>query len=101
MNAPTKFKIHVKENGEIFTTPPSDRVPRNGEIEWTCDNDYHFALSLGYNSPCEKEQDCAGPGGTITAQVRPDAPYGEYKYVVAVFKDGKLLIEDPRFIVRR
>ena len=95
------IKIHVKSDGEISTTPHRPVEPRNGVLEWKCDKkDYHFALNLGYNSPCEEEQYHAGPGGTITAKVRPDAPFGEYKYIIAVFKEGEFFIEDPRFIIR-
>lgn len=108
MKNPTKFKIHVsKVDKDIFTSPPNERVRRNGVLEWTCaPPHYHFALNFGYNSPCDIIQEHAGPGETITATVRPDALYGEYKYFVAVFKEGEegeegeFLIEDPRFIIR-
>lgn len=101
MKEPTKFMIHVKD-GDISTTPSIDSVPRGGVLEWRCqDKHYHFALNLGYNSPCDKIKEQAGPDGEITLTVMTDASPGEYKYFIAVFKDGDLLTEDPRFIVRR
>jgi hypothetical protein len=102
MNGPAIIKIHVKKDEEIFTTPNRPRVPRNGILEWECDRDYHFALNLGPNSPCKPEEEPyhAGPGETIKANVRSDAPFGEYKYTIAVFKEGEFFIEDPRFIIQ-
>lgn len=104
MNNREQIMIHVKKDEEIFTTPAKPKVPRGGALEWkVAGGGYHFALNLGYNSPCELEEEPyhAEPGGSITANVRSDAPFDEYKYTIAVFKDGEFLIEDPRFIVRR
>ncbi len=101
MKGPTSFTIHVKGE-DISTTPPIDSVHRGGVIKWKCqDKDYHFAVNLGYNSPCNKIKEQAGPDGEITLTEMTDASPGEYKYFIAVFKDGDLLTEDPRFIVRR
>jgi hypothetical protein len=103
MKNPETITIHVNwRKEEIWTTPPIIKVPRSGVLEWSVAGEgYHFALNFGYNSPYEKEQYQAGPGGSIPVQVLSDAPFGEYKYTIAVFNDGNLLIEDPRFIVRR
>jgi len=99
MKKPTRFMIHVQD-GEIKITPHSDKVSREGIIEWRCEQGCIFAINLGYNLPCEEQQHQGKKGEPIEVHVRSDAPFGEYKYTIAVFKDEKLLIEDPRFIVR-
>ena len=101
------IKLEVNEEGkkEIVTYPPRLRVRREKRIKWECDPDtaggYYFVVNLGHNSPHNEETFQAPPGGTITVQIRSDAPFDEYKYTIVLFNtNGECFIEDPRFIVR-
>jgi hypothetical protein len=87
------------QKGRFSYIPASFFVKRGDIIEWRCK--YPFAIDLGWESPLHKERHKVGPKRTIGDRVRSDAPYGRYKYFVAVWDGKNIWTDDPEFIVRR
>ncbi|MCX7735075.1 MAG: hypothetical protein N2319_00035 [Candidatus Kapabacteria bacterium] len=61
-------------------------------------------LFFGWNSPFKETQIHLERKGNIfqgDLEVLSDAPNGKYKYFVAIFKNGKIIIDDPEVIIRR
>jgi hypothetical protein len=91
----------IVKNGDFTYRPgPTVQVKRGHDIEWVCSTG-DYAVHLGWESPCEKGRYRAGKGEPVTGQVLQGAPYGRYKYSVAVHQDGKVWTDDPDIIVRR
>lgn len=93
------FVTITVEKGRLFYSLPSFFAKRGDTIKWT--SSYPFAIDLGWESPLLKERYQVNAKKLVGTKVRRDAPYGRYKYFVAVWNGKKILTDDPEFIVRR
>lgn len=93
--------ISVRDGKFSYTGDPvgDPIVARRGDkVAWVC-NDGHFAVHLGWSTPCEKGRYRASRGQALEARVRKDAGRGAYKYSVAVSVDNRIWTDDPQIII--
>jgi plastocyanin len=89
------------EDGNISYDKLCVFVEPEDTIEWACENDnYHFAVHIGWDSPLRKGRYRATKGKRISDRVPEDARPGRYKYFVAVFDGENIWTDDPEFIVK-
>jgi hypothetical protein len=91
------IKIKVVD-GRILVTPNSCKAKHYDQIKWQ--SGLRFVVYFGYVSPLNKKLLSTGqPAGTV----RYDAGfYGpkKFKYLVAVFRNGTILIKDPELDIQ-
>ena len=90
--------ITIKE-GYLEYDEPYLQVHPGDTIKWSCA--HPFVVRFDVDSPMEKEWQRGGSGIYATDVIRREAPYGRYKYFVAVWDGSQILTDDPELIVRR
>jgi hypothetical protein len=95
------ISITVDNDGHFSYENPLIWVYPGDTIVWECTNNYPFAIHIGWNSPA-KGRYRSVDGKPIEAQIRGNAQFGYYHYIVAVYdkNTGKIWIDDPPFIVK-
>jgi hypothetical protein len=89
------------KDGIVQCTPDCVYARRGQTIEWKCQENFPFAIHLGYDSPFERVHHQAPQKQPIRLNIPSDIPRGRYKYVIAVFDGSNVWIEDPYMIIQR
>ena len=76
-------------DGMVQCTPDCVYARHGQAIEWKCEEDFPFAIHLGYDSPFEREYYQATRQQPIRLNIANDTHRGRYKYVVAVSATAK------------
>jgi len=93
--------IRVDNSGNItYEGKPMILADPEDRVVWRQNRNYPFAIHfVGGRTPMQPSYQSDG-STPIQDTVPPEAPYGAYTYMVAVYIDGKIWTDDPPFIVK-
>jgi hypothetical protein len=85
----------------VVVDPNPCYITRWDTVEWFCREGFPFAIHFDPLSPLQNRRlrSVEADGGTRVGEaVRRDILPGKYRYLVAVFHEGKIYTEDPELI---